>query len=136
MSEPDPKDFLGVGWSFPVNTSSNLVIQMSKYEKDIKEAIMIILQTAKGERMMNPDFGCGIHDFIFESMNTSSLTRIESSVNEALTSWEPRIQNIVVTATADKDVQGKLLISVSYNVIATNNNMNVVYPFFLTEGAG
>jgi uncharacterized protein len=136
LSEQDPEDFLGVGWSFPVQTSPSLVIQMSKYEQDIQQAILIILQTAKGERVMNPDFGCAIHAFVFESMNTSLLTRIESSVSEALTSWEPRIQNIVVTASPDNTAEGRLLISISCNVIATNNNINMVYPFFLTEGGG
>src|SRR5206468_4848883 len=120
VSETNSKGFLGVGWSFPVRPSPNLVIQMSKYEQDIKEAIMIILQTARGERLMRPEFGCGIQDFVFESMNTSSLRRIESSVSEALNLWEPRIQLTDVTASPDKIDSGKLLISISYTVIATN----------------
>jgi phage baseplate assembly protein W len=130
------KEFLGAGWKFPVrvNTSGNIVL--SKHEEDIKEAIWIILSTAKGERVMRPDFGCGIHDFVFAPINTGTLNLIETTVREALTFYEPRI-NVLNVAVSDgaADV-GKLLISVDYQVRATNNEFNLVFPFYLKEGIG
>jgi phage baseplate assembly protein W len=128
------KEFLGRGWKFPVNIDSKCQIAMSEYEENIKEAIWIILSTAKGERVMRPNFGCGIHDFIFASVNASTLTLIKSSVREALTLWEPRIELIKITVSTEKMDEGILLISIDYNVRTTNSQFNLVYPFYLTEG--
>jgi phage baseplate assembly protein W len=130
----DPKNFLGIGWKFPVLLDDNLSIKMSKYEADIKEAILIILGTAKGERVMLPEFGCDIHDFVFESMNTSMLDRVNASVREALTRWEPRIELVDVTVTRDDTEIGRIIINIEYIVRSTNTQFNLVYPFFLTEG--
>jgi Bacteriophage baseplate protein W len=130
-----PRDFLGIGWKFPVQADSKSMIKMSKYEEDIKESIWIILGTSKGERTMRPDFGCGIHDFVFESINTSTRARIEQSVQDALTLWEPRIKLTKVNASTEQIDKGKLIISIDYIVNATNNRFNLVYPFYIKEGA-
>lgn len=106
---------------------------MSEYEEDIKEAIRIILSTSKGERVMRPDFGCGIYEFVFASLNTATLGMIETSVREALTLWEPRIDLVNVSVSEAEAEEGKLLISIDYRVRTTNNEFNLVYPFYLTE---
>lgn len=125
--------FLGNGWQFPVNVSSTGKMGMSSYEDDIKEAIWIILGTSKGERTMRPDFGCGIYDYVFAPVNTSTIMLIEASVREALVFWEPRIQITSVKAVADTDEEEKLLINIDYTVRTTNNRFNLVYPFYLKE---
>ena len=128
------KEFLGRGWKFPVNVNPTGKIAMSEYEEDIKEAIRIILSTSRGERVMRHDFGCGIYDFVFAPINTATIGMIEASVREALTLWEPRIELINVDVSADKAEEGKLLISIDYRVRSTNNEFNLVYPFYLKEG--
>ena len=128
------KEFLGQGWKFPVDVGSTGQIEMSKYETDIKEAIWIILSTSKGERVMRQDFGCGIHDFVFATINTTTTGMIAASVREALTMWEPRMEIIRVDVSTDKADEGKLSISIDYRVIRTNNEFNLVYPFYLREG--
>jgi len=128
------KEFLGRGWKFPVNVGADGKIATSEYGEDIRESIWIILSTSKGERVMRPDFGCGIHDFVFASINSSILTLIESSVREALTLWEPRIELMNVNVSTEKINEGKLLITIDYKVRTTNNRFNLVYPFYLTEG--
>jgi len=126
------KDFLGRGWKYPVGVAPDGTIAMSAYEEDIKEAIRIILATAKGERVMRPDFGCGIHDFVFSPINTATIALVEKSVAEALTLWEPRIELIAIEASeAD---EGVLSVSVDYRVRRTDNRFNLVYPFYLKEG--
>lgn len=127
-------EFLGRGWKFSVNVGTDGKIAVSEYGEDIREAIWIILSTSKGERIMRPDFGCGIHDFVFASINTSTMTLIESSVREALTLWEPRIELMNVNVSTEKINEGKLLITIDYKVRTTNNRFNLVYPFYLTEG--
>ena len=128
------KDFMGVGWKFPVGVDNTQKIALSKYEDDIKEAIIIILSTTKGERVMHPDFGCGIHDMVFQTINMSTLSVIEMTVREALTQYEPRIIVSNVTVSTEQAQTGVLIISIDYTVRSTNNLFNIVYPFYLREG--
>jgi phage baseplate assembly protein W len=128
------KEFLGVGWTYPVRTRLNGDIAMSQSEDDIREAILIILGTAKGERVMRPDFGCGIHDLVFAPINTATITLVENSVREALTVYEPRIELIKVEALSDRAEEGKLLVNIDYRVRSTNSRFNLVFPFYLKEG--
>ena len=107
---------------------------MSEYEEDISEAIWIIIATSKGERVMRPDFGSGIYEFVFAPINTSTIGLVENSIREALILYEPRIELLGVEVSAEKADEGKLLISVDYRVRSTNNEFNLVYPYYLTEG--
>ncbi|MCI0556075.1 MAG: GPW/gp25 family protein [Anaerolineae bacterium] len=127
------KEFLGVGWKFPVQVDNTGKVALSKFEEDIRESIRIILGTSKGERVMRPDFGCGVHDYVFGSMNTTTIGLIESSVREALIRWELRIELLNVQVSTDEAELGRLLVGVNYRVRATNNEFNFVYPFYLTE---
>lgn len=128
------REFLGQGWAFPVGVDAEGKIKITREEEDIRQAIWIILSTAKGERVMRPDFGCGIHDFVFASINTANVALIENSVREALTLWEPRIEVTDVQVSTEHVARGQLLVSVDYKVRTTNNRFNLVYPFYLTEG--
>ncbi|MEK7729840.1 MAG: GPW/gp25 family protein [candidate division KSB1 bacterium] len=132
------REFLGVGWKFPVGVDRLGNIALSRHEEDIKEAMCIILGTAKGERMMRPTFGCGIHDLVFAPINTATIAQVEQDVREALILWEPRIDMLLVEVSRDpKEIAlGRLLISIDYRVRATNTQFNLVYPFYLTEGLG
>lgn len=127
------KEFLGRGWKFPIRMNSRGIIDISEYEVSIKESINVILKTSKGERVMQPDFGCGIYDYLFESTDDGSLRMIEESVKDSLTAWEPRIDLNDVIASLDEAEDGKILINVSYTVRTTNNEFNLVYPFYLKE---
>jgi uncharacterized protein len=109
----DPKSYLGRGWSFPVRLHEKEgTILFSEYEQDIRESIWIILSTAKGERVMRPDFGCGIHDLVFEVINTTTMTEIQTRVQEALALFESRIDVVQVTADSGGGVDGQLRISI------------------------
>src|SRR5437667_10614936 len=95
----EPKSYLGRGWTFPVRVDEKEgTIRLSEYDKDVQESIWVILSTAKGERVMRPDFGCGIHDLVFEVINTTTLTEIETRVQESLATFEPRIDVTQVNA--------------------------------------
>jgi phage baseplate assembly protein W len=104
---------------------------LSQYEEKIRESIIIILGTAKGERVMRPDFGCGIHDLVFSVVNSSTLTLIESAVNEALVLWEPRIEVLSVRISKERLKDAILDIIIDYRVRRTNSEFNLVYPFYL-----
>ena len=121
------KDFLGVG------LNERRGIALSSYEKNIEECIWIILGTAKGERVMRPDFGCDIHELVFAPNNAGTHGMIITAVTEALVRWEPRIMNINVDVITEPGNSAQLSINVQYEVRATNNVFNVVYPFYLQK---
>jgi len=128
------KDFLGTGWKYPLSTDSNGRIAVSRHEECIKESILIILETAKGERLMRPDFGCSIHEYAYSTKDTLNLHLIENAVYEALVQWEPRIEVLGIKTSNESTQDGKLLISIDYKVRASNTQFNLVYPFYLNEG--
>ncbi len=123
--------FLGVGWEFPVGLDKNKKIKIAHYEESIRKAIWMILGTAPRERVMRPDFGCGIHNLVFAVNSAGTATRVESEVRDALILWEPRIDLEKVTAYPDPNRPYVLLISIDYRVRVTNNQFNMVYPFYL-----
>lgn len=127
------KDFLGVGLSFPLRIE-NGKIAWSEYEESIKESIILILSTAKGERVMRPDFGCGLHELVYSVNDTSTASLAIFYVEEALKKWEPRIELIKVDANADAKDGERLIISIEYRIISTNTRHNLVYPFYLGRG--
>lgn len=128
------QEFLGVGWKFPVQLDGRGEIALSRYEEDVREAIWIVLSTAPGERLMRPDFGCGIHDFVFAPNNVRTAGLVRFHVEEALTRWEPRIELQEVKVQPDPDDPAALLISIDYKVRATDSRYNLVYPFYLERG--
>jgi phage baseplate assembly protein W len=127
------RSFLGVGWKFPVDVDRRKGVGMSQFEENIEESILVILGTAIGERVMRPDFGCAIHDLIFAPNNANTHGLIIFHVKEALTKWEPRIQNLTVDVELDDNEPTRLYTKVEYQVIATNNVFNLVYPFYLQK---
>ena len=127
----DDKDFLGSGWTFPMQISPSGGIALSRHEIDIDEAIRIILSTAKGERHMRPNFGCGIHDLVFAPNNATTHGLVETYVTEAIGWWEPRVELVEVRVEADDDDRNTLLIHITYKVRTTNDIRNLVYPFYI-----
>ncbi|WP_457624912.1 GPW/gp25 family protein [Persephonella sp.] len=123
------KDFLGTGWSFPVRINENGSFSLSNYEKDIKEAIIIILKTVKGERFNHPDFGCGIYEYIFSSINSSTVSLIKNEIEISLKKYEPRID--INSISVEQEDQNKIVVSIEYTVRTTNKKDNLVYPFYL-----
>ena len=130
------RDFLGTGWSAPLGVDGRGGINLVSGERAIERSILSILSTAKGERRMRPQFGCGIHDLVFAPNDPTTAGLIQSQVLEALGWWEPRIDVDAVDVDADPDLIGLLMIEVRYRIKATNAERNLVYPFYLLPGEG
>jgi phage baseplate assembly protein W len=128
-------EFAGVGWGFPVGVGQDGTIRRVADEEGIREAVWLILSTAKGERVMHPDFGCGIHDLIFGGTGATITGQIAAAVREALVLWEPRIQLEDVRVATDPATSALPLVRIQYRVRSTNNVFNLVYPFYLEKGA-
>jgi phage baseplate assembly protein W len=129
------KDFLGRGWNMPVELDPRTGRVLSvAYEEDIRQSIFIILETAPGERVMRPNFGCGIHELVFTALDSTAIQRIRSLVEEALRRCEARIDVLGVTVDEEVTVDGRLLIEIEYRVRKTNQTGNLVFPFYFREG--
>jgi uncharacterized protein len=123
--------FLGIGWNFPVALDEGKQIKLAREEESIRQSIWMILDTSPGERVMRPDFGCGMHDQVFGVNDASTANAIGDAVREALGTWEPRIDVLDVYANPDPANPNVLLIEINYQVRATNSRYNLVYPFYL-----
>jgi len=128
---PSGKDFLGLGWTFPPRVDGAGRIALSVHEQDVREAIPLILLTARRERPMRPEFGSGLYDGVFTTMNTTELGRIQAEIRQALVRWEPRIEVLEVAVRPGTGAEGVLHVDLDYRVRATNTRFNLVFPFYL-----
>ena len=133
-AEEQHRRFLGVGWKFPLQVTPNGKIAQARAEQRVEESILLILATARGERPMLPDFGCGIHDLVFAENNATTIALVVHLVREALVKYEPRVDVLDVHAESTSESPNRLLIRVNYRIRATNAIGNLVYPFSVTEG--
>jgi hypothetical protein len=121
---------LGQGWSFPVRPEQGRLLWAAA-EDDIDQAIGIILETARGERIMLPEFGAGLDEHLFAPNGPATHRMVENLVRRALIDWEPRITVENVTAAQSTDDPAVLLIEIDYRVRRSNAFYNRVYPFYL-----
>jgi len=124
-------DLIGSGISFPLAADQRGVLALAHGVNDIEQAIRLILGTAIGERPMRPEFGCAVHDFVFDTIDAEMVGRVEAAVYQALARWEPRIDVTNLDFDLGQVDQGQLSITISYQVLATSKLYNLVYPFYV-----
>jgi Bacteriophage baseplate protein W len=124
-------EIIGSGLAFPLQVDRRGGIALARDETDIEQAIELILATAPGERPMRPEFGCGVHDFVFDSVDASTVAKMEDAIRDALDHWEPRVIVDTVEFNLDAVGEGLLMIDIGYHVRATNTIRNLVYPFYV-----
>ncbi len=135
--ERDSKSFLGRGFKFPFSVDAQTgKIAMVEHEEDIREAIEIILKTSVGERVMMPEFGSTASNFVFSASRLENIAAFEIEIRDALEKFEPRIRNIEVEINNDGGDKSVVIVNIRYVVRTTNNLFNMVYPFYILEGAG
>jgi phage baseplate assembly protein W len=132
---PDPRAFRGVGLAFPLAVTPQGALATASDNAKVEQSIWLILSTAKQERVMRPDYGCGIHDLVFAPSLPQSVGAIVDELRRALVAQEPRIDVLDVTGEIPPGESNVLLLRVDYRIRANNALANVVYPFFITEGA-
>jgi phage baseplate assembly protein W len=125
------QEFVGSGWAFPLRTDVTGGIALVSHEREIEEAIRLVLATAPGERPMRPEFGCGVHDYVFAPADAATAGDIAYAVRVALDRWEPRIELADVTVRFDEVESGTLYIDIAYSIRGTNDPRNLVFPFYV-----
>jgi phage baseplate assembly protein W len=124
-------DLIGTGVAFPLQADHRGALAVAHGVSDIEQAIRVILGTAPGERPMRPEFGCDVHDVVFDTIDAATIGRVGSAVQRALDRWEPRIVVLSVDFDLSEVDAGKLLIAITYQVRATTAQHNLVYPFYV-----
>jgi phage baseplate assembly protein W len=129
------KSFLGKGWSFPPTFDKKLGdVKMVTMEEDIKQSLEIYFSTKLGERIMRNDYGCFLHSQVFELANESLIQGLSKELGRSINEFEPRILITEITASKTESIEGLIQINVAYEIRATNNRSNIVFPFYLNEG--
>lgn len=129
----ESRQYLGVGWKFPLQVTPHGRIAGVRYEQRVEESIYLILSTAKGERLMLPDFGCGVHELVFAPNNAATQSLAVQHVQRALVDQERRIDVLDVTVQTSDEQPNLLLIRVTYRIRQNHAIGNIVYPFYLRE---
>ncbi|MCC7366405.1 MAG: GPW/gp25 family protein [Dehalococcoidia bacterium] len=124
---------IGRGWAFPVLPNGSGGIAMADGTQDIDQAIVLVLSTSPGERVMRPNFGCRIHELVFAPLTADTVGLARRYVEEALGWWEPRIEvrDIIVEPDLSDAARGRLNVSIRYSIRATKDERTLVYPFYL-----
>jgi hypothetical protein len=125
------EEFIGSGWAFPLRTDPTGRIALVSREQEVEESIRLILGTAIGERPMRPEFGCAIHDYVFDSADTETAARVAAAVRASLRRWEPRIEVRDVLVSFDTEDSSILYIDIRYTIGETNDPRNLVFPFYV-----
>jgi phage baseplate assembly protein W len=123
--------FVGAGLAFPFRLDAVGSIALVSSDTDIEESIHLILATAPGEQPMRPEFGCGIHNYVFSPADGGTAGLMAEEVRQALLRWEPRITVRKVDVTIDDDVRNCLWIDVAYEIMPSNDPRNLVFPFYV-----
>jgi phage baseplate assembly protein W len=127
----DAVDFVGRGLAWPMQVDQSGSIRLTRGPEELDSSLRLVLVTAPGERLMRPEFGCRIHELVFEPVNANTLGRMTQAVRDALVRWEPRIDVEAVTVDPDVIVSGLVHISIDYRIRATNDRRNLVHPFYV-----
>jgi len=133
MAGERDREYIGQGLAFPLQVNPRGELALASGERDIEQAIYIVLSTIPGERVMRPEFGCRVHELVFAPHNAATEGLAALYVKQALDRWEPRIDVMAVDIETDPLHDGALLINVKYRVRDTHNERSIVYPFYLAE---
>jgi uncharacterized protein len=138
MTDFERERLIGRGWGAPLRVGGGGGIELVDGNREIEEAIAVILATAPGERVMRPEFGCRIHELVFSPVNSETLGMAQRYVEEALGRWEPRVdvRSVRMALSSDDESNGLLRITVDYAIRATKDERTLVYPFYIIEHEG
>ncbi|MBZ9751577.1 phage baseplate protein [Deinococcus sp. HMF7620] len=125
-------DVLGTGVAFPVSMNARGQLSMISGERAVTQAILTLLMTARGQRVMRPEYGCRIHELVFAPGDATTLGLASYYVDEALRTWEPRIEVENVQARLDPSDSARIIIELIYRFKGIPEPRSLVFPFYRT----
>jgi uncharacterized protein len=130
------QDFIGAGWAFPLRVDAKGGIALVRREQELEEAMRLILSTYPGERPMRPEFGCRLRDYVFRGGTDETRGALAMEVRNSIMRWEPRVDIPWVNVTPHPDDPSLLYIDITYEIKATNDRRNLVFPFYTIPDDG
>jgi len=130
------EDFVGAGWSFPLRTNAQGGIALVRRERELEEAMRLILATYPGERPMRPEFGSRVRDWVFRGVDNDSMAALSLEVRNSIHRWEPRAEVTTVRVTQDPNDASTMRIDIEYRPLDTNDRRNLVFPFYTIPDDG
>lgn len=132
MSNPSTlKAFLGKGWPFPLQpTQADKSIGFVEGAEKVRQSIWMILQTEPSERVMRPNFGCGLRRYLMQPNNSATWSAMQRDIERALSRWEPRIKLEQVSVKAGDD-PAIAIINIRYVHVLDGSSENLIFPFYL-----
>jgi phage baseplate assembly protein W len=111
-----------LGITLPVQRGSNGYFQVTKdILTQIRSNLKNLLLTRKGERVMQPEYGCDIHLVIFENATDDGLSDIRASIQNAVSTWMPFVEVTDVKVTRDED-RNTIYVGITFTLL-TNQNL-------------
>jgi phage baseplate assembly protein W len=129
-------EFIGAGWGFPLRIGPTGGIALVKGNRELEEAMRLVLSTYPGERPMRPEFGSRLRDYVFAGANDETAGALEIEVRTALRRWEPRADVNSVDVKISPDEPGLMFIDIQYTPKSTNDPRNLVFPFYTIPDDG
>ena len=126
------QDYLGKGWNFPLTIDLQGGVSLCSRDRKVRQAILIILRTELGERRYRPSFGCRLSELTFAPLDSKTLFLMRLYVQEALETWEPRI-DLEEVVTEPDPILGRVNITINYRLKSNYEPGSLVYPFYLTQ---
>jgi phage baseplate assembly protein W len=130
------KSFLGTGWAFPPTFHDDGLtgVEMVSDVHDIKESLIILLNTNLGERIMLPEYGSELQHYLFDIISNSKLHLLKSVIRTAILRYEPRITTNDVIIDQKDYQEGIIRVMIKYTVKSNNTRFNLVFPYYKIEG--
>jgi phage baseplate assembly protein W len=117
-----------------IRTSLSGCIEMIEEPDSVRQAVLLLLSTCPGERVMRPEYGCDLHRLVFSPNDDTTAGLAIHYARKALETWEPRIEILRLDAKQCAEDAGRLDIILEYRVRTTHGTERIVYPVYLTEG--
>ena len=128
------KEFLGAGVAFPFGVDAQGQLAMNSLDDHVRQSILLIAQTGKGERVMRSDFGAGLEALVFSPANPATAALVQQRLKDSLIRYEPRIEVLSIDAEIDAAVPETITVTLQYRVRRTDTTFNLVFPFYLERG--
>ncbi|WP_152363091.1 GPW/gp25 family protein [Microlunatus speluncae] len=128
--------FVGVGWDSDatgLTLTATGGVSMIDGDESIRQAILLLLCTTPGERLMRPQYGSHLHRLMFAPNDRTNAGLAMHYVQQAIERWEPRVEIVELDAEANPELASRLDIRLIYRVRASLATAEINFPLDLDE---
>lgn len=111
-------------------------IEMVEGRDSVRQAILLLLSTRPGERVMRPDYGCDLHKLVFSPNDNTTAGLAIHYVRQAINRWEPRVIVLRLDAYRDENYPERLNILLEYRMRSTPQRDGLMFSVNLSGEAG